>query len=438
MGQKSRWTLPRIVHPQKYRRFVICVPDEQFYIAAFQGLLIELTYSKNWQRDVDHTAAVVSRVWQHALEDVLCDTCGTPVLIDESDYEMSLCEQLRFNTTTHKLQALCCGEWVNISGQGADVPGGGDQPGGGTEQPGVGGCQTYHGKLNANGQWYLPTVVSAGDTIQLDNVRGAGYDGTVSPWHCPNGDTFFGGACVGGTGGPAGGDPAAAANHMEIVLHVSGVWYRPLNGAITVPGGVSLADAYLQVNDSALSDNAGSYTFDVIVCNNQTPVWCHYFDFALDTYGFSVVVPGSQVSGDSGHWVAGTGFVYGDSVQSGPFYFRRVVIQRAGITPFDITKMDILGDLTKGPFTNGGDLGIEGAVVASAVATDLVLHANPAISDGNGQTWSGASNVSGVDTLFALICCSATGPANSTSGNAVIKGLRVYGTGANPFSTSNC
>jgi hypothetical protein len=59
--------------PMAIARFVICVPDERFYIAAFQGLLIELTYSKNWQRDNALTAAAVSRVWQDVLANATCE-----------------------------------------------------------------------------------------------------------------------------------------------------------------------------------------------------------------------------------------------------------------------------------------------------------------------------------------------------------------------------
>lgn len=296
----SRWTLPTVLNPPTYRKFVICVPNERFYIAAFQGLLIELTYSKNWQRDPFNTAAAVSRIWQAALASVLCDDCGDTVLLEELEYQMSVCEQLRF--FNGKLEGFCCGEWIEIAGQTGIPNGGGSQPGDGTEQPEAGECLSYHAQMPANNKWYLPTIVSTGDVITLSNVEGAGNDGTLAPWHCPNGDTFFAGACIGGTGGPAGGDPLGSANHMEIVMNVAGTWYRPLPGPFTVPGGVTNAQVYFQVNDSAVSDNAGSYTFDVEVCNNETPEFVHVFDFLLTNGGF--------VNGGAGTgvWVPGAGW----------------------------------------------------------------------------------------------------------------------------------
>jgi len=304
MGQKSRWVLPSIIHPARYRKFVICVPDERFYIAAFQGLLIELTYSKNWQRDPSHKAAVVSRVWQTALENVLCDDCGETVLLDELEYIMSVCEQLRFQNG--KLQGFCCGQWVDIDGQTDLPPGGGDQPGSGTDQPGPGECSTYHGKMQANNKWYLPTVLSTGDTVSLTNVSGAGNDGTLSPWHCPNGNTFFAGACIGGTRGFDGSDPDSSGHHMEIVLNIGGTWYEPLDGIVTVPGGVVNAESFIQVNDSNISDNAGSYTFDVEVCNNQAATWSHTLDFELGLHGFTLRPDASWVPDTAGAGAGGT------------------------------------------------------------------------------------------------------------------------------------
>jgi len=296
----SRWTLPEVVHPPTYRKFVICVPNDRFYIAAFRGLLMELTYSKNWQRDTAHTAAEVTRVWQHALNDVICDDCQQTIISrDEMEYIMSVCEQLRFHNG--KLQGLCCGEWVDIDGQADSPPGGGTQPGDGTDQPGAGDCLTYHAVMNANNRWYLPTVVNTGDVLTLSSANGAGNDGTVSPWRCPSGDTFFAGACIGGSGGPAGGDPESTANHMEIVCSVDGTFYRIFDAPLTIPGGVTNGEVFFQVNDSDLTDNAGSYSFDVERCNNESPGWTSVLDLEHNEYV-------SFISSDYGAWSFGTGW----------------------------------------------------------------------------------------------------------------------------------
>lgn len=408
MGQKSRWTLPDVVHPLTYRKFVICVPNERFYIAAFQGLLIELTYSKNWQRDLAHTAAAVSRVWQDALESVLCDDCGETILMEESDYEMSICEQLRFQNG--KLQGFCCGEWVDIEGQSGNPPGGGDQPGDGTEQPPEGGCASYHAKMAASNQWYLPTVVSSGDTIEVTNPDGAGNDGTLSPWHCPSGDTFFAGACIGGTGGPSGGDPDSAANHMELVVNIDGTWYEPLAGIITVPGGVSNASVYFQVNDATIGDNAGSYTFDVEVCNNQPASWSHFLNFLTGAHGVSW-------NGATSFWTPSVGLGATAIGPNIPLRWRIPLPTNTELTAVEITYAN--SDESGGPpeeIVRALDAGL------SVLATyDLanVLHSNVS------ETIFLPGAIAGVRYLEINTNTQDTGTIN-------VSGLKVFGSGPEP------
>lgn len=308
MGQKSRWVLPQTINPPRYRRFVVCVPDERFYIAAFRGLLIELTYSKNWQRDSDNSAAAVSRVWQTALESVFCDDCDINV-IEEMEYQMSICEQLRFNPETGKLQGLCCGEWTDIAGQ---IPGegtGGTPPGGGTPQPTPGGCTSYHMVLSAQEQWLLPTVVNAGDVISFSNPKGVAQGTPGNLWYCPNGSVFFAGLCT-GVYGNDGGDPIPTEAHMAVVAQIAGVWYGS-QSPITVPGGVSNAPVVFQVNDGILGDNSGGYSVDLEVCNNQAGEWTSVLNFALSTYGWV------NAGANTGVWVPGSGWQVECLQQSG-------------------------------------------------------------------------------------------------------------------------
>lgn len=408
MGHKSRWTLPTVVHPTTYRRFTICVPNERFYIAAFQGLLVELTYSKNWQRDPARTAAIVSRVWQHALEDVLCDDCGETILLEELEYQMSVCEQLRF--LNGKLQGFCCGEWVDIAGQSANPPGGGDQPGGGTDQPPIGGCAQYHANMGADGQWYLPTIVSTGDTIEVSNALGAGNDGTVSPWHCPDGSSFFAGACIGGTGGPFGGDPAVAADHMELVANIDGTWYRPLAGVITVPGGVVNAQVYFQVNDIDVTDNAGSYTFDVEVCNNQPEEWTSLLDFRLNSFA-------AIRTGGYGVWVAGTG-LQGESVL--PFSGASVVQPHLATDAFELLGYNMVYSVA----TPGG--GSEGVGLYQVGAASSYVKALVAPTAGSDEVDAGTGDFLSVTEIEPTLNSGLTG------GTAYIHQVTIQGRGPKP------
>lgn len=405
---KSRWVLPQTVHPETYRKFVICVPNERFYIAAFQGLLIELTYSKNWQRDFAHTAAIVSRVWQDALASVLCDDCAEIIITGESDYEMSICEQLRFHNG--KLQGLCCGEWTDITGQTGIEIGGPGQPGDGAPQPDEGGgCQTYHASFAANSQWLVPTVVNAGDTIAFSNPDGSGQDGTVSPWRCPDGLTFFAGACV-GLGGTSGGDPAPAINHMALVAEIDGVYYPAFSGTITVPGGVVNAPITIQANDSDLSDNSGSYALDIEVCNNVPEVWSHLLDFQISPHGF-VVVSGNGV------WTPGVGFE-GVADMSGVHLRVNGTLDAAThITAFDVTYSvtDCGGD------TND--------IVRTYDGGSSLIHGYNGTTGDHGTVSNHTDAISGDSTGTASI--HLANDAYPGGNNTFIK-LRVYGIGPQP------
>lgn len=67
-GKDGGYILPLVIDPP---RFSICIeiPDDIYHIAAFWGALDQLTWSKNWQRDPDHKAAVVARIWETLLNE---------------------------------------------------------------------------------------------------------------------------------------------------------------------------------------------------------------------------------------------------------------------------------------------------------------------------------------------------------------------------------
>lgn len=79
------WILPQVIDPPR-KCFTLEIPDEPMHRAAFFGVLESLTYWWNWQRDDDHTAAEVTRVWRDVLErafagDINCDE-GTLQLVN--------------------------------------------------------------------------------------------------------------------------------------------------------------------------------------------------------------------------------------------------------------------------------------------------------------------------------------------------------------------
>lgn len=225
------------------------------------------------------------------------EDCKPPIA--ESDYEMAICEQLRFQNG--KLQGLCCNVWTDIEGQPSQGIGGGSQPGEGTPQPtSGGGTICYQGELDASSLWLAPVVVSDGDVLELTEAKGAGTDGAYGTWNCPDGSAFFAGACT-GYGHTSGSDPLPSVNHMRLIWNIDGVFYDAMSGPITVVAGVSNGQAILQVNDDVLTDNHGTYQIKACVTNNQAAPWTALFNFALNSYA-------SLFNIADGLWVAGQGY----------------------------------------------------------------------------------------------------------------------------------
>lgn len=262
----SRWTLPEVVHPTGYRKFVICVPDERFYIAAFQGLLLELTYSKNWQRDEDHTAAEVTRVWQAALATMECevlpqfrqpDICVLEVSLDGGETWTQI-----FDATTCVINGVNEGI-LDALDDGTLAPGGQSGPG---TPPTEAHCETFIVQLDGNGYYKLPISVHDGWTIQITNAEGAAYLGLEYLWRCPDGHYFSLGDC-GGTQPEDGDYPMPGEPVGRLIVDVGGIFYDAYNTTITVPEDTGEVDVVFQINDDVLGDNGGSFRFKVEVCN---------------------------------------------------------------------------------------------------------------------------------------------------------------------------
>lgn len=233
------------------------------------------------------------------------DNPGQEFEVDE--FMTTICDSIRFQDG--KLQAFCCNMWTDVAGQPEQGVGGPGQPGGGAPQPPAGGGQVcYNGKFSASSKWLVPTLVNTGDVVELQSYAGAGQDGSVDFWRCPDGRVFFAGSCT-GTPGPATGDPLNTANHMALIYLIDGTYYDAMSGPVTIPGGVSNAQVEVQINDSALGDNSGSYDIRLCVTNNAEVGFVHDFNFPLTPGAWKIGHrPTGNPTGNT-NWVPGTGFV---------------------------------------------------------------------------------------------------------------------------------
>lgn len=337
----------------------------------------------------------------------------------------SVCEALRWHDG--KLQGLCCGEWTDIVGQDGALLGGPEQHGEGAPQPQPGGgCQTYHAQFAANSQYLVPTIVNAGDVVTFSNAKGAGHDGAVGVWNCPNGQTFFGNACV-GVGGPQTGDPATAVDHMALVAKIGATWYPAFSGAVTVPGGVSNAQIVIQANDTPLSDNSGSYALDVEVCNNAATMWTHTFNFALADAGATKPIHAGWTPDTWGVWTVGTGFVSAASVASGTT--QHVMNFKITFPHTTINTAVMNYSLAKGTFLTG----LDNWLFLQRSGADVIGVSRPAATDPDGSAnhFDIPAGSYDADTIDMMVrdAYYVTG----SNGTSVIYQLVLTGPGTDPF-----
>lgn len=406
------------VQPDK----TVCFRSEwtPYIVGALRQLLLQTTWATT---DPDQLNLMQARA--QLLIALFMEGCPPEQNTDGLEFDgeelmPSLCESLRFENG--KLQAWCCGEWTDIGGQPAQGIGGPGQPGSGAEQPASGGGQAcYNAQLQANGTWLLPTVVNSGDTISLTNATGAGQDGTVSPWRCPNGQSFFAGQCI-GAGGPQAGDPLITVDHMKLIFNVNGTYYDAMNGPVTIPGGVVNAQVTVQVNDGTLTDNSGSYAFQVCATNNAVSNWSHCWLGGKHAVGLQLP-PQTQIWG------------------SYDFTNDRIASQDSGAGTAQNASVDIpfVGDITSVEFDvlydNDGPLGSAGTGIATDANNPGVQNLHSVLTPvGTGTLhvhWTGSAHISLRLRLFAS-------SIKTTVGSTKITNIRVNGTGVSPVGSNNC
>ena len=418
---RAKWVLPLVVDPPTSTCWVVRVPDDKFHRAAFLGALADLGSWYQWQSDVAHTNQAVAAVWRDIVDSL--KECPPPILIGGVDGDDFMIRQNPTNPCL--LETSINGtDWCAFADFSLCIPSS-DQPGA-SDQPLPGGGQAcYPGQFFASGLWLMPGIVSSGDILDLQDVKGAGTDGTAN-WKCPTGQPFFAGQCV-GVGGPVGGDPLAI-DHMRLIYNIGGTFYDAMAGPMTVPGGILAAQVYLQVNDSTLTDNSGSYQFKLCRQNNGTQTFSHTFDFLVSPQGFVNVVQGGWTPTNWGNWVAGIGWQGSASVSGQSIH--AISIHHALVPDVLITGAKFTYDLTKGTgflpgLTDGISLNHGGAGVASAgIAADTA-------PNGTGLQIAVVPGVYTIDDITILVVDAYYNAG--TDGTCAVTSCTITGNGNDPF-----
>lgn len=298
--------IPENINPPDTICLQIQVPNDTRHIAAFVGQVQYLTNWWAWDRDDAHSGKQLAAIWLAVLNGIT--TCaGEPIskILGMEVEEMSV---LRVDCDCN-VWVTCCdgtqkqiltGDQVKALIQ--------SQPAQGAPQPAPGGgCVSYSGSITGNGRYLLPTLLNTGDTVTV-TAQGASQGDGYSHWNCPDGSQFFLNACL----------PVSNTHPSDLLptvpsgcllINISGTYYH-LNGAFTVPAGVTNEQAFICLNYDPTVQAYGSITLsDVEVCNNTVATFTHNFDFTLSNYGW---VPNDTFQGDPvlyTHYAPGSGFV---------------------------------------------------------------------------------------------------------------------------------
>lgn len=300
--RRDAFPVPQNTEVKGVRCLKIYIPDDDSYELLTWSCLTLLTRWNSYQQDGHHKAADAATLFRSALWDNPFEHCQEEKTpggeVDGLDMA-SLCELLRWHNG--KLQAYCCGEWQDISGDGPsqDLV----QRTDGGEGPSGGACQDFNIVLQGSGKYLLPIPVSSGYTLEFTALKGGWTDNGLV-WYCANGQGYTLGECSGsGTTDP--GDPLPSTRHMAVVAEIDGTFYSCIDGKITVPAGVTNANVTFQANDSDITNNYGSVSFKVTVCNKNQPSFTHHFDFRTGLQGWTVCTAGATPP--LAAWISGTG-----------------------------------------------------------------------------------------------------------------------------------
>lgn len=432
-AETARYTLPDIVDPGEYRCFTIRVPKEKFHLAAFRGQLLELASARAWGNDTFHTALAVAAVWRRLLDEVTEFDCDlppgsfTPMGVEGA--EDNLIRQNPDNPCL--LETSINGtDWCPFADLSLCTPAG-SQPGSGSSQPSPGGGdQCYNARLQASNKWLLPFQVNTGDVIAISDTTGAWTDGS-GLWQCPNGQSYFLGACT-GTTALNGADPAPTIPHASLIAKIGSVYYAAYNTSITVPAGITAANVEFQINDASLSGNYGEVSFKACVTNNAATTWEQVFDFTQSDHGWLATHP--QANTNAAVWAAGLGWqaacVHGDSDANN---YQEDNINKVANANTTLSYVEVHFNRAA---TGVGATSLSDAIQITGVNLFLRTSGYPTGNDLL-MTWVGTQALNSGQLIQANVA-QAFGAVGSTTcpivaTPALIKRITVRGTGTNPF-----
>lgn len=149
-------------------------------------------------------------------------------------------------------------------------------------------------------------------------------------------------------------------------------------------------------------------------CADCLPNWCYEFDFAASDGGWTAI----EDVGSIPYWVSGVGWHSSPNTDSG-HNFNAALIRKT-FTETNITKI---------LFTSTSSGTTDGVYISIFAGTTNVYHADNQPNGDRSDEVTGDWTVSQIDLRTS---------ANNQAGTTIIKTAKIWGTGTNPFGTSNC
>lgn len=310
------YEIPAVIDPPTTKCYQVFVPDDPGHITAFLAQIEALSYWYTWQRDPDHKARQLAAIWYNVWNAVRDSTCEAGAMIRQKPGNHCIIQQSTDGVIWSDVVdiSLCVSDLYPPDNQPArGQPGA--QPGGGSSVPGQ--CFENVYTIPGNGRVLLPYPIQDGWTIHLMEYEGAWspFNSVAATWYCPTGGVFFLGTCGIVYQDADGTFPDPTGRKYELViLNPAGVGKRLRVGeTYTIPPGSGLGAYTLQMNDSDISNNQGTVTARIQVCNETGQPCGIYHDLQASSSG---MVPNTSISDAllapypirGGEWVSGTGW----------------------------------------------------------------------------------------------------------------------------------
>lgn len=279
--------------------------------------------------------------------------------------------------------------------------------------------------LRGNDRWHAPIKVEEGFVIEVHNAAG-GWAVANNEWYCPSGQMYALGGCTSMGANAGSGFPVPDKPKGRLIATYGALAFDAFNARFVIPAGAPQAELMFQMNDTDLSNNDGSVSFEVKICRaEEAESWYVDFDLTAEDHGWSAFPApyGDGAFRGAGEYQTGQGWKAALATRADGLYHDICVRIKKTFTATTVTNviMHYSNDFIAGRAWKSGMDKLGDTMflqVSEAEGADLTLN----IPIG-GST----------DQLCAWVCpASSRFDGDIPAGSGAIKRIEVFGTGPKP------